>query len=156
VATIVNETVRLPFRILSWFTGQNPDRAAANEHLAIANAEPPGGVRRGGGNQQPLSVIVINNPLPKEYINKLSELFDDKYHSIDSFVAYINMNKRKLAKKATKSLKKTLIKGLIKHLKRLTGRKETKDPTSIAERESQGGKKSKRRKQQNKRKTQKR
>jgi hypothetical protein len=165
-ATIVNETVRLPFRILSWFTGQNPDRAAANEHLAIANAAPPGRVRRGGGNQQPLSVIVINNPLPPVYIAELEKIFD-KDGSIESFVTHINMNTvplpktklqklKKLARKATKSFKKSLIKGFKNGFKRFTGKKGTNDPTSVTAMEVQGGKKSKRRKQQNKRKTHKR
>jgi hypothetical protein len=157
-ATIVNEAVRLPFRILSWLTGQNPDRG---DLLAIENGPAGGAVKRGGGKQQPLSVIVINNPLPSLYIDKLSEIFDDKSHSIDSFVTHINMNnvplpKRKLSKKATKSLKKTLIKVFKNGFKRFTGKKETKDPTSVTAMEVQGGKKSKRRKQQNKRKTHKR
>lgn len=114
VATIVNETVRLPFRILSWFTGQNPDRAAANEHLAIANAEPPGGVRRGGGNQQPLSVIVINNPLPLVYIAELEKIFD-KAGSIESFVTHINMNTVPLPKTKLQKLKKFARKAAQQH-----------------------------------------
>jgi len=156
-ATIVNEAVRLPFRILSWLTGQNPD--APDDRFAIENGPAGGAVKRGGGKQQPLSVIVINNPLPSLYIDKLSEIFDDKSHSIDSFVTHINMNKvplsktklqklKKFARKARKSIK-TFFK---KDYRRLT----SKDPTSVTAMELQGGKKSKRRKQQNKRKTHKR
>ena len=155
-ATIVNEAVRLPFRILSWLTGQNPDRG---DLLAIENGPAGGAVKRGGGKQQPLSVIVINNPLPSLYIDKLSEIFDDKSHSIDSFVTHINMNKvplsktklqklKKFARKARKSIKTFFKKGY----RSLT----SKDPTSVTAMELQGGKKSKRRKQQNKRKTHKR
>jgi hypothetical protein len=156
-ATVLDQALRLPFRILSWLTGRNPDRHAPDDAFAIEDVR-RGGLR--GGGKQPSTVIVINNSLPLFYIDKLSELFDDKSHSIDSFVAHININKvplpkRKLAKKATKSLKKTLIKGLKKGLKRLTGRK---DPDSVAAMELQGGKhkKSTKRKEQNKRKTHKR
>lgn len=156
--TPIGKVLHLCYRLINWFAGRNPDGPDA---LAIEDGPGGGGgVRRGGG-KQPLSVIVINNPLPSVYLNKLKEIFDED--SIKLFVEYIDKNKvplsrfkklKKNAKKAIKSLKTSLKKSF----KTLRGLSKRKDPTSVTAMELQGGKnkKSIKRKHKNKRKTYKR
>ena len=108
---ITYEVALFPYRILNWLTGRNPDRPGA-DLLAIGNGDGDGDggamVRRGGGKQQPLSVIVINHPSPSLYLDKLAKIFDED-GSIDSFLKNINPVKisisMKLKKQITKALK---------------------------------------------------
>ena len=90
---VAYEVASFPYRILNWLTGRNPDRPGA---LAIENGR-AGGAVRGGGKQQPLSVIVINHPLPSLYLDKLAKIFDKKptifdkrISPIGAFVKHIN------------------------------------------------------------------
>ena len=156
-ATRMYELLRLPLRLINWFAGRNPD---GPDVLAIEDG-PGGGVRRGGG-KQPLSVIVINNPLPSLYLNKLKELFDED--SIKLFVEYIDKNKvplsrfKKAIKKAKKVIKslKTSLKTPFKTLRGLTKINKPKVTSVTAKLQGGKNKKSIKRKHKNKRKTYKR
>ena len=150
VSTVLYEAVRLPFRILSWLTGRNPDR----DERAIEDV-------RGGGKQHPLTVIVINHPLPQLYIDKLSELFD-VHGSIAAFVKHIDSKKGESVFQPLDKKRKRIMKYEIPKKMKLAPRSVPEDPRSIAEIE--GGKRkitrrrsnSTKRKHQNKRKTHKR
>lgn len=98
------EVAHFPYRILNWLTGRNPDRPGAGLP-AIENGDGGAMVLRGGGKQQPLSVIVINHPLPSLYIAELEKIFDED-DLINSFLENINPVKISISMKVKKSIKK--------------------------------------------------
>jgi hypothetical protein len=178
LGNITYEVARLPYRILNWLTGRNPDRPGA-DLLAIGNGDGHGGVMeiRGGGKQQPLSVIVINHPLPSLYLDKLAKIFDKKPTIFDKrispigpFVNHINETFGKAGSIESLSQPPSVFEKMksVFSLKRkgTSGEDYEKrpkgDPTSVAD--IKGGKrkitrrrsKSTKRKHKNKRKTHKR
>jgi hypothetical protein len=129
-------------RFLKWLTGQNPDDESSDA-LVIR-----GGGKRKRENKLKKTVILISKPLYDDYIK---ELFDDK--SINLFVDYIKVN---IKKREYKDLFRRKVKAL-KTLK--------KDPTTVRDVDMLGGKrktsrllknKITKKKNQNRRKTQKR
>jgi hypothetical protein len=174
-AGVAYEVARFPYRILNWLTGRNPDRPGA---LAIENGDGGAMVLRGGGKQQPLSVIVINHPLPSLYLDKLAEIFDKKGSMFDKrispigpFVKHINKTFGKAGSIESLSQPRSVFQQAFSFLPSLkrkdtygedSKKKQKGDPTSVAD--IKGGKrkitrrrsKSTKRKHKNKRKTHKR
>lgn len=158
------EVALFPYRILNWLTGRNPDRHGALLP-AIENGHGGAMVRkRGGGKQQPLSVIVINHPLPSLYLDKLAEIFDEA-GSIDSFVKHIDSEESlRIEGKSIFQLVSSAILGKRKGKSNVESIKRPKDPTSVTDFPFKGGKrkltrrrtKLTKRKHQNKRRTHKR